>query len=258
MKRYKPYFEDITLPLSKGTEILYGKFKNKRGIISDIKQDEKGDYLITLDSGKKITMMKIRLIQENLRLVDLSKHVGLSDFTKKWKQDRLKKKGSGVKSSKLIKMKVNRKSDYISFIFLSEPTYTFNTQIVKLKTADKSMKKDNLYTEEIRFANVFSLLKTNPNFKNFKTVTIEEIKEVLKNCDIFLSCDCGSFWYQGFDYYLTILDAAIVPCTIEPERWDKIHNAGDSIVCKHISLIVAQQKFYLNNMSSMLYKYLQK
>ena len=83
MKRYRPYFnEDITIPLNKGDSFLWGKWKNKSAIFDHLEKDEKGQDVIVTDTGKKIPLLKIRLIQENLRIVDLQKHAGTSDFTK--------------------------------------------------------------------------------------------------------------------------------------------------------------------------------
>jgi len=195
---------------------------------------------------------------ESLVLSDLKKHAGISDFTKPFMKDRQRIKGVGTKSAKLVKMKVNKKKGWITFVFLSEPTYTFNTKAVQLKTNNKTMKKDNLYTQEIRILDIFSLLKTDPNFKNFKSVTIDDIKKVLKSADIKVSCDDPSFWWQGDAWTLTQFDASIVPCDIEPKRWNKYHNNGDNFLCKHLSLIFNSIDFYIPIMAGMIYKYLNK
>ena len=65
MNRYKPYFEDIVIPLEKGDTFLWGKWKNKKAIFDRIEKDEKGQDVIITDTGKSIPLLKIRLIQES-------------------------------------------------------------------------------------------------------------------------------------------------------------------------------------------------
>jgi hypothetical protein len=50
------YKEDITIPLNKGDEFFYGKFKTKVGIFDHHYVNEKGDYIIVTDTGKEIKM----------------------------------------------------------------------------------------------------------------------------------------------------------------------------------------------------------
>lgn len=105
---------------------------------------------------------------------------------------------------------------------------------------------------------IFKYLKTKPKFKTYKDITVQDIKDAIKVCSVKVWCDCGSQWWQGFAYYLTMFDASLYPCDIEPKRWGKPHNHGDSLVCKHLSLILNSISFYIPIMSGMIYKYLQK
>jgi hypothetical protein len=52
----KILYEDITLPINVGDEILGGKFLNKKVIIKSIKEDGKGGYLI---NGKPLLRFRI-------------------------------------------------------------------------------------------------------------------------------------------------------------------------------------------------------
>jgi hypothetical protein len=49
-------FEDIKLPINVGDEILGGKFKNKKIIVKDIGENEKGDITI---NGKPLLRFRI-------------------------------------------------------------------------------------------------------------------------------------------------------------------------------------------------------
>jgi hypothetical protein len=65
MKRYKPLFENITIPLSIGDEFLWGKWKNRTGIVKSFGKNEKGEDIIITDSGKEVPLLKIRLIKKD-------------------------------------------------------------------------------------------------------------------------------------------------------------------------------------------------
>lgn len=190
---------------------------------------------------------------ENITMKDLTKHVGVSSFTSKFAKERQKIKGTGNKSAKIIKAIAKPDKDYVEFIFLQEPTHAFNTKV----TQPPSMKlvNDNLYTQQIRLINIFSLIKTDPKFSSYKNVTLDQVKEILKNCDIQIFCDCPSFYWQGMDYNISRLDAAIYPTNISPKHWDQYHN-GDQLLCKHLDLLFAQISFFYNLMASILWKYL--
>lgn len=63
-ERYKKFFpENITIPLSPGDSFLYGKFKNQKGIVKSFDKNEKGEDIIITDTGKKIPLLKVRLIK---------------------------------------------------------------------------------------------------------------------------------------------------------------------------------------------------
>lgn len=49
-------FEDINIPINVGDEILGGKFKNKKIIVKDIGENEKGDITI---NGKPLLRFRI-------------------------------------------------------------------------------------------------------------------------------------------------------------------------------------------------------
>jgi hypothetical protein len=195
-------------------------------------------------------------LDEGIRLSDLMKHSGISKFTKPFMKDRLRlfKNKSGI----LLQMKVNKSKDYIDFKFVSTPTYDPEGSKI---TKPKSMKlvPGNEYDQTIRILNFFKLLKTNPNIKNIKDASIDNIKEVLNSSEIKCFCDCPMFWWQGVSYYLTQeFDGSIYPNNIEPKVWNKKHNNGDGLICKHLDLIFSQMSRYNNNFASMIYKYIQK
>jgi sortase (surface protein transpeptidase) len=286
---YSRYFaEDINIPLSKGDIFLHGKFKNKKAVFDHIEKNEKGDILIVTDTGKKISLMKIRLVQEaslpkikkrwytlkgkevvlkegswvkkqlheELKLSDLKKHAGTSEFTNNFRKKRQSIIGSGAQSVKIKQIRVNRKKDYITFVFTSVPTYKKTSYAVAFPNVDQQ-KKVRAYTQEIRVLDFFKWAKTKPGYKE-KDMTIPEIKEILNIASIQLSCNCKSFQFQGMNYILTTFDAAIYPETRPPKRWNQYHN-DDNFVCKHLGILLTSGlNIYINNMTSMVNSYLQR
>jgi len=188
---------------------------------------------------------------ESLKLSDFKAHSGVSDFTKPFMKDRQKIKGAGNKSAKLSSVKVNKKKDYVTFIFKSKPTYNNTTEVVDPNTM--SFKPGKVYTQQIRLLDFFALAETKPGFK-IDELSFAEVKEILQVADIQVWCSCGSFTYQGLSYYLTQLDGAIHINNIKPERWNTFHDVGNStgFICKHLSLLINSIDFWINPMTSMI------
>lgn len=63
IKPYKKiYNEDVSIDLSPGDTFLYGKFKNKKGIVKSFKKNERGETIIITSTGAEIPLLKIRLV----------------------------------------------------------------------------------------------------------------------------------------------------------------------------------------------------
>jgi hypothetical protein len=204
-----------------------------------------------------IKFSDIEKLEEELHLADFKKHAGASDFTKDWIEIRRKIKGPGNKSAKLHSLKVNRKDDYVIFVFKSSPTYSGLEKSVNVKSMTWNGKV-KAYTEMIKINDFFKLAETKPGYVE-KEMTWKEIKEILSVAPISVSCNCGSFTYQGLSYYLTQLEGTIFPNNIEPKRWNKYHDKGNDIglLCKHLSMIFNSIDFFLSNFTSMINKYIQ-
>jgi len=204
-----------------------------------------------------IKFSDIEKLEEELHLADFKKHAGASDFTKDWIEIRRKIKGPGNKSAKLHSLKINRKEDYVIFVFKSSPTYSGLEKSVNVKSMTWNGKV-KAYTEMIKINDFFKLAETKPGYVE-KEMNWKEIKEILSVAPISVSCNCGSFTYQGLSYYLTQLDGTIFPNNIEPKRWNKHHDKGNDIgmLCKHLSMIFNSIDFFLSNFTSMINKYIQ-
>jgi len=194
------------------------------------------------------------ILEEELRLSDFQKHAGISDFTKYWKNQRLKKKGGANISARLVKLKVNRKKDYVTFIFYSAPTYSLTGKVTSPKNNMELKKESPWYTQEIRILDFFKWAKTTPGYTSAKDLTPENLKEIFKVASIQVFCNDPSYHFQGFNWVTSQFDASIYPTDIEPEYWRKWHN-DDGFLCKHLSMLFASINFWLSPMASMLSKY---
>jgi hypothetical protein len=213
-----------------------------------------GVHYSKIEKGLEIEYKKINKFSENLRISDLQKHAGTSDFTKDWVEIRRKIRGTGAKTVKLKSMKINRKKDYITFVFKSIPTYDSVVNAVDFPNTDQE-KKVKMYTEQIMILDFFKLAQTKPGYSE-KELNRKEIKEILTVADVKVSCDCKSFQFQGMNYILTTFDASIYPELRPPRVWGKWHH-DDNFTCKHLDMLLTQGlNIYLNNMASMVNKYL--
>jgi len=193
---------------------------------------------------------------EDLRLSDLKQHAGLSDFTTYWKDERHAQGYSGTNGIKIKMMKVNRKKDYITFVFTSIPTYSSKAIAVAFPDVEKK-KNVKTYTQELRILDFFKWAETKPGYEE-KEMTWKEIKEILNVANLQVACNCMSFQFQGFNAIVTMFDASIYPEQRMPTRWKKFHN-DDSFLCKHLSILITSAlNIYINNMTSMVNKYLKK
>jgi len=199
-------------------------------------------------------------LEEELRLVDLRNHKGMSKFTANWEAERAKIIGRGKKGVTLIRMAVNKPKDYVTFIFKSTPTYISknNQKFMGIGFPNVNTKKKvKIYTQQVRVLNFFKLLATKPNYNKKKKVNIKDIKEILEQGDIQLSCNCGSFQLQGMNYILNTFNAAIYPEDRYPQRWTHYHH-DDNMVCKHLDVLISTAIFdlYIDEMVEMLNTYI--
>lgn len=194
-------------------------------------------------------------LQEDLRLSDLMKHSGISNFTKKWKNERNKLKGNETNLVKLAKMSVSKQKGYVTFFFITEPTYVDKATIVNPKNNFKPMTNPKSYTMLIRILDFFKLAQTTPGYQSAKELSLNDLKEILQVASIQIFCDCMSFHFQGDNFNASLFGASVFPTSIPPKYWKKFHH-DQNIICKHLTGLLAGIKYWLNPMTSTLNKYL--
>ncbi len=193
--------------------------------------------------------------KEDFQMKDFTQHAAASDFTRDWIEVRRKIKGPGNVSAKLTSIRVNRKKDYVTFVFKSKPTYSSKETAVdpSVMVLSKTVKQ---YTQMIRVLDFFKWAETKPGYQKYH-LTWKEVKEILEVASIQVWCNCGSFQFQGMNHSVSVNNAAIYPETRAPKRWNKYHQQ-DNYLCKHLSMIFNSMAFFVNPMASMVNKYLKQ
>lgn len=192
---------------------------------------------------------------EGLRLSDLAKHSGISNFTKPFMIDRRKIKGGGNTSEKLIDCIINQKEDWAMFQFLTEPTYDYEEPKWKEVSPEQrfNLKKTKTYEQDIKILGVFEWLTA---FKGSE-LTRKDLKDILKVNDCQFFCYCPMFHWTSPNFNLSSeFNASVFPTNIAPKHWNKpeYHGDGNALVCKHLDLLLSSMPFFLNPMVSMLNK----
>jgi len=191
---------------------------------------------------------------EGLRLSDLAKDVGMSDFTSTFSKERKSIMGPDVKNIKLVYMEIDDKEDSVLFQFTTPATDKYEKGYkYKATNPDADFKLVTLpskkYTMEIKILSFFELLETAPG-----DITNKDIEDVLKVADVQVWCDCASQVWQGNAYYLSLFDASVYKISIAPKHWNNYHNNGDNLLCKHLSPLIFNIGFFIPQMRQKLLK----
>lgn len=146
----------------------------------------------------------------------------MSAITQKYRKVRQSLKGQESKVAQVVDFKFPG-----TWIFLTEATYRFDTQVVDPRTLSAKFKNSNVYAPTIEVVD-FSKWIDN----KYLDLGAKELQRIMMEADVRLWCDCPSFHYQGFNYKLAQLGAAIHPTSIPDEIWRGRHGS-QGLVCKH-------------------------
>ena len=177
----QPYFkEKITLPIEVGSEIRYGKFLNKLGIVKGFSKDKNNQPLIQLEGGKEIPLLKLRIasllpVKESYkRLFKEEKQVGvLYHFT------------NSVYNILGI-LKEGFKADKDTIEFLQNATKTFNLNYDPYDndlnsysfTRDSNLDffgKIRISLDGTKLSNTFKIIQFSKSGKNYRKWSEERI-----------------------------------------------------------------------------------
>lgn len=185
---------------------------------------------------------------EELSLLDFSRMNIASPTSSMYAAERRKIMGQSTQSTKLIQSKLDNSTDSITFYFLTEATEKYGPShnfkdVNPNQGFNLELDPSKTYEIHLRFEGVSSLAKAE--------ITVQACKSFLWNTDFAIWSNSPSFHWQGFNYNLSQLDAAIYPTSIAPKKWDKVH--GEALIDKHLIDLFIHVKFFMNQMASSLF-----
>lgn len=150
--------------------------------------------------------------------------------------------GKDVKNVKLIATEISDEG-YCDILFAVEATKD-GTKKKELVGGNGKMidNVSNEYQVTIRINDFWDLieefgLETKGDFTKKDVVALIQLSQ-----DIKLASNDASFWWQGLSYWLTLDNASLMPCYIQPKFWDKFR--PNVKVSKIIEAVLRQFGFF--------------
>lgn len=182
-----------------------------------------------------------------------------SAMTQKFRNQRKQLVGRENIAVKLIGFRFDQKQDWIQFIFRS--TSAPNTPAKRDANPHANFKlqanPNKVYTLLLQFDDFFTwMLDTLPDGQ---ALTLKDMKDAIRICPVKFWSNSPAFHWQGTNYQLSQLDAAIYPTNIAPQFWNQPQYHGDNnLLDKHLMALLRHLSFFLNNMTATANKNLQK
>lgn len=223
----------------------------------------------SIESNKKLylNMHLNKGLLKEIDLYDLKDKDNISAFTMKWRKDRSRIMGQENTIAKLVDCYIDEAGKSVTFAFLTEatelkgknPNDDIESSYKSYDGPKGEVDPDNFkiknnrsktYELQIKIIDFFDWLDV---FEG-ESIGTKEMKEILQVSDVQLFSTSPSMHWQGFNYWLSQIDASIYPTNIAPTQWDKYHGDGQAFLDKHLYGLLRQIDFWLNPMSSMLTK----
>lgn len=199
-------------------------------------------------------------LDEFLQMNDITRNLGMSNFTKDFRVERSKIMGAESKVAKLVDININTEKDFVTFFWLTETTdkYPDDHKFKEVDPESKKLKNNvgKTYTVSLMITEFFQWLDT---FNVEDKITRKDIKDILEVANIkFFSTD-PSFHYQGANFNASAVEASTKPTTIAPKVWNQphLHGDGNNFLSKHMVGIFNSMPFWSNAMAQMLTSRLQ-
>jgi hypothetical protein len=166
--------------------------------------------------------------------------------------------GQEIANVKLMAVRFDRQADWVEFQFRSISTPNTPYKKKSNQNANFALQPNppKVYALLIRLNRFFTwMLDTLPAGQ---ALALKDMKDALRVCPVRFWSNSPAFHWQGHNYVLSQLDAAIYPTGIAPRHWNRPRYHGeDAMLDKHLAALVRNISFYLNNMTAMLNKNLQ-
>ena len=194
-----------------------------------------------------------------MTIEDFKDVAAISSMTQKFRTQRRQMLGQEIANVRLMTVQFDQQGDWVEFQFRSISTP--NTPVKKKSNQDANFalqaNPPKIYTLLIRLNKFFTwMLDTLPDGQ---ALTLQDMKDAIRVCPVQFWSNSPAFHWQGHNYVLSQLDAAIYPTTIAPQHWNQPQYHGeDAMLDKHLAALIRNISFYLNNMTAMLNKNLSK
>jgi len=182
-----------------------------------------------------------------------------SIITQAYKDIRKDVQNTANKNTKLIATELA--GNDVIFKFLTEATemYGLKHRYSQINPETKAFESNPSKTYEI-WIKLLDVIGDQGWIKVFdlssEVLTQKDIKDMIKVSNCQLWSNDPSFQYQGFNFWLGQLDAALFQTDIAPRIWDKRHGDGEALLTKHLSQLIDSLPFFFNQMASSLTKVL--
>lgn len=227
-----------------------------------IRVDLSGRFLKSTNyavSEKKVKLPVRNILVEDMHIEDFKSPAAISAMTQRFRTARRRLLGQEIPNVRLIRVRFSKKGNWVDFKFKSISTP--NTPKKQKANPNINFELQNnppkVYQLLIRFNNFFTwLFDTLPDGQ---ALSVKDIKDAMRVCPVQFWSNSPAYHWQGHNYVLSQLDAAIYPTSIAPKHWNKPQYHGeDAMLDKHLAALVRNISFFLNNMTSALNKALRK
>jgi len=195
------------------------------------------------------------LLVEDMHIEDFKDVAAISAMTQKFRTQRRQMLGQEIANVKLMTVQFDQQGDWVEFQFRSISTPNTPTKKKSNYSANFALQPNppKVYTLLIRLNKFFTwMLDTLPDGQ---ALSLKDMKDAIRVCPVQFWSNCPSFHWQGHNFVLSQLDAAIYPTDIAPEHWNQPQYHGeDAMLDKHLAALIRNISFYLNNMTAMLNK----
>jgi hypothetical protein len=198
------------------------------------------------------------LLVEDMHIEDFKDQAAISAMTQKFRTQRRQMLGQEIAHVKLMTVQFDQQDDWVEFQFRSISTPNTPTKKKSNQAANFALQPNppKVYTLLIRLNQFFAwMLDTLPDGQ---ALTLKDMKDAIRVCPVQFWSNSPAFHWQGHNYVLSQLDAAIYPTTIAPVYWNQPqYHGADAMLDKHLAALIRNISFFMNNMTAMLNKNLQ-
>jgi hypothetical protein len=198
------------------------------------------------------------ILVEDMTIEDFKDTAAISAMTQKFRTQRRQMLGQEIAHVKLMAVKFDRQGDWAEFQFRSVSTPNTPLKKKSNQNINFSLQQNppKVYTLLIRLEKFFTwMMDTLPDGQ---ALALKDMKDAIRVCPVKFWSNSPAFHWQGHNYVLSQLDAAVYPTGIAPQHWNRPqYHEEDAVPDKHPAALVRNISFFMNNMTAMLNKNLQ-